>query len=571
MKAYLSHLLPPWMKHYPRIWLSGDISAGIIVTLLLVPQALAYAMVAGLPPQTGLYASLAPLLIYALLGRSHAQSVGPMAVTSLLVAATLVRLAPQGGADYAVLAVWLALLSGLMLLLLGLLRLGLVADFLSQPVLSGFVSASALMIVLSQLGPLLGSQGGGSTLPALLSGLWAQRQAFSLAALLLGGGALLWLLWSRHALAAVLQKLGLGASAALLLVRAAPVLALLAGMLVAAGDDMAGRLHLVGEVPAGLPPLGLAWLPWSRLPDLVLPAFFIALVNMVQSLSVAQMLAQPRGERIEPNRELIALGACNIGAALSGGFPVTGGLTRSVVNADAGAQTQLSSVISAVLMLAIVLFATRALYYLPLTVLSATIVASVLALIDFSLLRRAWACNRVDALAFMATFASVLLIGVDSGIIVGLLISLGGWLAKSGQPHIAQIGRLPGSEHFRNVRNFSVETLPGVSFLRVDESLYFGNARNVEAVLLAMPPANSRHVVLVMSGVNRIDMSALLMLESLDAALAARGMALSLCEIKQPVFAVMDKAGLAQRFAGRIFISAAQAWQAWTPQRDYQI
>lgn len=259
MSAYLSRLLPPWLARYQRVWLGGDISAGVVVTLLLVPQALAYAMVAGLPPQTGLYASLAPLLIYALLGRSHAQSVGPMAVTSLLVAATLVKLAPQGGTAYAVLAVWLALLSGLMLLALGLLRLGRVADFLSQPVLAGFVSASALMIVLSQLGPLLGAKGGGSTLPALLSGLWAQRQTFNAAALLLGGGALLWLLWAKRALAGVLQKLGLGAGAARLLVRAAPVLALLAGMLVAAGDDMAGRLRLVGEVPAGLPPLGLIW------------------------------------------------------------------------------------------------------------------------------------------------------------------------------------------------------------------------------------------------------------------------------------------------------------------------
>ncbi|MCP9760807.1 SulP family inorganic anion transporter [Aquitalea sp. S1-19] len=569
--SFLARFLPPWLCHYQRNWLSGDISAGVVVTLLLVPQALAYAMVAGLPPQTGLYASLAPLLIYALLGRSHAQSVGPMAVTSLLVAATLSKLAPQGGAEYAVLAVWLALLSGLMLLSLGLLRLGLVADFLSQPVLAGFISASALMIVLSQLGPLLGSKGGGATLPALLANLWAQRLSFHLGALLLGGSALLWLVWSRRTLAAVLRCVGLAPGASQLVVRAAPVLALLAGMLAAANWGAASGLRLVGEVPAGLPPLGLAWLPWSRLPDLVLPAFFIALVNMVQSLSVAQILALPRRESIEPDRELIALGACNIGAALSGGFPVTGGLTRSVVNADAGAQTQLSSLISALLMTLIVLFATQALFFLPLAVLSATIVASVLAMIDFSLLRRAWACNRADALAFIATFAAVLLLGVDSGIMIGLLISLGSWIAKSGQPHIAELGRLSGSEHFRNVRHFSVETLPGTAFLRVDESLYFGNARHVEAALLAMTAPDIQRVVLVMSGVNRIDLSALLMLERLDEALAARGVVLWLSDIKRPVSMVMDKAALSPRFAGRIFLSASQAWQSLSPQRDYQI
>ncbi|TIC81181.1 SulP family inorganic anion transporter [Crenobacter intestini] len=563
--------LPPWLAGYRREFLAGDLVAGVVVTLLLVPQALAYALVAGLPAEVGLYASLAPLVIYALAGRSHAQSVGPMAVTSLLVASTLARLAPAGSAEYLLFAIWLALLSGLMLVLLGAFRLGLVADFLSQPVLAGFVSASALMIVLSQLAPLAGVAGGGATLPAQLSRLAAALQGgVSAPALWLGGAALAWLLWARASLAATLARAGVPVFWATLAERAAPVAALAGGVLAVRGFDLAGHVALVGVIPAGLPAPSLVLPAFAELSQLVLPAFFIALVNTVQSLSVAQLLAARRGERLDPDRELLALGLCNLGAGLSGGFPVTGGLTRSIVNADAGANTQLSSLFSALLMLAIVLFATGALAELPLAVLAATIVASVWKMVDFSLFARAWRSRRADAAAFGATFAAVLLLGVDSGIVVGLLVSLGAWIAGSGKPHIAEVGRIAGSEHFRNVARFAVERLPGVRFVRVDESLYFGNARNVDTALRALA-ADARVLVLIMSGVNRVDLSALMMLEALDDALAARGIALWLSDVKGPVAGVLGRAGSDARFAGRTCLSANDAWTRLSLGADYQI
>lgn len=563
--------LPAWLRGYRRAYLPGDLGAGLVVTLLLAPQGLAYALVAGLPAQAGLYASIAPLLIYALAGRSHAQSVGPMAMTSLLVAATLSRLAEPGSGDYLALAIGLALLSGAMLAALGLLRLGFVADLLSEPVLAAFTSASALLIVLSQLGPLLGVQAGGASLPQLLAGLWRAAEGFNSAALLLGAPALALLLLARWLGEPLLRRCGLSAPARQLWLRLAPLLAVLLGMGLVAGLDLRSALPVVGEIPPGLPAPtwpGLSLEQWSQL---ALPAFFIALINYVQSLAVAQALAQRRGDEVDPDRELLALGLCNIGAGLSGGFPVTGGLTRSMVNAEAGAQTQLASVIAALGLMLLAGFAAAALALLPLSVLAAMIIASVSAMIRFDSLRLAWRVDRADAAAFALTFVLVLWLGVDSGIVAGVLMSLAAMLWRSSRPHIAELGRLPGSHHFRNRLRFAVERLPGALFLRVDESLFFGNARQVrgETLRRLAAQAGSTRLVLIMSAVNRVDTSALLMLARLDAELAARGVTLHLAEIKGPVAQRMEGGGLLAGFNGRVHLSAQAAWEALTaPRRD---
>jgi len=559
----VSRWLPAWLAGYRRDWLGGDVSAALVVTLLLIPQGLAYALLAGLPAQAGLYASVVPLFLYALVGKSHAQSVGPMAVTSLLTAATLARLSPAGPAETLALAAWLALLSGAMLVLLGALRFGFLVDFLSTPVLAGFTSASALLIVLSQLVPLAGGHGGGSTLTTLLPALWRAFASARPVALAFGLATLAWLWLARRHLAAALGRCGVSAKLARLAARAAPVCAVLGAMLAVPALHLTHELPLVGAVPAGLP------LPhWpaleARLPELVLPAFFIALVNYVQSLSVVQWLAAQRGEPVDPDRELLALGLCNVGAGLFAGLPVTGGLSRSVVNAEAGAQTQLASLITAGLMLVVMVWGSAALAWLPLSVLAATIVIAVGGMVDFAALRRAWRVDRADAAGFIATFVAVLLLGVDTGIVAGVLLSLGSWLARAGRPHIAELGRLPGSEHFRNVRRFSVETLPQVVVVRVDESLFFANARRVEGALwdrLAERP-HARRLVLVMSAVNRVDATALAMLERLDTALAAHGVELSLAEVKGPVLAVLERGGLAARFAGRLHLTTLQAWRS---------
>lgn len=565
--------LPRWLRHYRRADLPGDVSAGVIVTLLLVPQGLAYALVAGLPPEAGLYASLLPLLLYAFSGGSHAQSVGPMAVTSLLVAATLSRLAAAGSDDYLLAAIWLALLSGAMLFLFGLLRLGFLADALSQPVLAGFTAASALLIVLSQLAPLAGFRAGGASLPDIAQAFLAHVAALNPLALLLGLIALLVLVLARRYLASLLHALGLASGVARTLSRTAPMLVVLGGLLAVTLAGWQAQLPVVGVVPGGLPALRLAALPSLGLAPLVMPSFFIALINYVQSLSVAQMLAAPRRESIDPDRELLALGLCNLGAGLSGGFPVTGGLTRSVVNADAGANTQLASLITAALMVLLLSTATALLANLPLAVLAATIIASVAVMIDFSALRAAWRTERADAVAFAVTFLLVLALGVDAGIVAGVVISLSVWLMRSSRPHIAVLGRVPGTEHFRNVLRYHTEPLPGVLLLRVDESLFFGNARHVGNAIqqLAAASPDSHSLLLVMSAVNRLDMTALAMLERLDDGLAERGIRLHLAEVKGPVLDVCKRAGLAARFDGRLHLSTHIAIQQLCPGSDYQI
>ena len=565
--------LPRWLRHYRRADLPGDVSAGVIVTLLLVPQGLAYALVAGLPPEAGLYASLLPLLLYAFSGGSHAQSVGPMAVTSLLVAATLSRLAAAGSDDYLLAAIWLALLSGAMLFLFGLLRLGFLADALSQPVLAGFTAASALLIVLSQLAPLAGFRAGGASLPDIAQAFLAHVAALNPLALLLGLTALLLLVLARRYLASLLHALGLASGVARTLSRTAPMLVVLGGLLAVTLAGWQAQLPVVGVVPGGLPALRLAALPSLGLAPLVMPSFFIALINYVQSLSVAQMLAAPRRETIDPDRELLALGLCNLGAGLSGGFPVTGGLTRSVVNADAGANTQLASLITAALMVLLLSTATALLAKLPLAVLAASIIASVAVMIDFRTLRAAWRTERADAVAFAVTFLLVLALGVDAGIVAGVVISLSVWLMRSSRPHIAVLGRVPGTEHFRNVLRYHTEPLPGVLLLRVDESLFFGNARHVGNAIqqLAAASPDSHSLLLVMSAVNRLDMTALAMLERLDDGLAERGIRLHLAEVKGPVLDVCKRAGLAARFDGRLHLSTHIAIQQLCPGSDYQI
>lgn len=567
--AALSGLLPGWLRGYRRQWLAGDLTAGVVVTLLLIPQSLAYALLAGLPAQAGLYASIVPLLVYACVGRGYAQSVGPMALTSLLTAATLSRFAEAGSSDYLALALWLAILSGLILLIMGMARLGFIADLLSEPVLAAFTTATALLIVLSQLGPLSGLHLPGNALPHYLLALWEQAAAWQASSLWLGLAVLGLLLVSRRWGAAALQRLGIAAPVASVLLRAIPVLAMLAGTLL----PPAWQVPVVGPIPSGFPSPVLPLIPLSQLADLAMPAFFIALINYVQGLSVAQLLAARRQESVDPDRELLALGLCNIAAGLAGGFPVTGGLSRSVVNADAGANSPLASLVTAAAMLLLIFLATAPLALLPLPILAATIIASLLSMLNLASLRRAWLAERADAVAWLLTFCLVLLLGVDSGIMAGVLVSLATLLWRSSRPHIAVLGRVPGTHHFRNCLRHAVERLPGVLLLRVDESLYFGNARQVRQALLSRvrQEGGVRQVVLVMSAVNRVDTTALSMLEGLDQALQQAGVELHLAEVKGPVADILLRAGLADCFAGRVHLSTQAAWEHLAGPVDYQI
>ncbi|MCP5266336.1 MAG: sulfate permease [Burkholderiaceae bacterium] len=551
-----------WGRRYDRDLMASDLVAAVIVTIMLIPQSLAYALLAGLPAEVGIYASIAPLVVYALLGTSMSLAVGPVAVASLMTAAAAGEVAVAGSAPYVEAALVLALLSGLMLLLMGVLRLGFLATFLSHPVVSGFISASAIIIAAAQLKHILGIDAHGHDLVSLAGSLAQGLSQSHLPTLAIGAGTTVFLFWVRSRLKPMLLRIGLGARMADLLTRAGPVAAIAASTLAVWALDLdASGVRVVGEVPGGIPPLTLpSWNPalWA---SLAAPAFLIGVVGFVESVSVGQTLAARRRQRVDPDQELVALGASNVAAGLTGGFPVTGGFSRSVVNFDAGARTPAAGAYTAVGLLCASLFLTPALYYLPKATLAGTIVVAVLSLVDLSALRRTWAYAKADFAAIAATLIGTLLFGVEVGLVLGVGVSLALYLFRTSRPHIAEVGRVPGTEHFRNVDRHPVEVDPRLLGLRVDESLYFANARFLEDRINAIVPGRDalRHVILLCSAINEIDASALESLDAIVMRLREAGITLHLSEVKGPVMDRLRRTDFLDRFGGRVFLSHFQA------------
>ena len=566
----LAAVLPilDWAPRYTRTDAVNDLFAAIIVTIMLVPQSLAYAMLAGLPPVVGLYASILPLVAYALFGTSRTLAVGPVAVVSLMTAAAVAPIAAAGSAAYVTAAVTLAFLSGLVLLAMAVLRLGFLANFLSHPVISGFITASGILIAASQLKHILGIRAEGDTLPHIVAALAQGIGGANLPTLVIGVAATGFLFWARRSLKALLRRAGLGPRMADLLAKAGPLAAIIASIaaVVLLGLDQAD-VRIVGEIPAGLPPFALPSFDPALWMELLPAAVLISLVGFVESVSVAQTLAAKRRQRIVANQELVGLGTANIASAISGGYPVTGGFARSVVNFDAGAATPLAGAATAIGILGATLFLTPLFRYLPQAVLAATIIVAVLSLVDLAAIRRTFAYSKADFAAMAATIALVLLVGVEAGIVAGVALSLLLFLWRTSTPHIAIVGQVPGSEHFRNVERHAVQTDPALLSLRVDESLYFANARFLEDRILAEVAARPalRHVVLMCSAVNMIDASALESLETIADRLHSAGIGFHLSEVKGPVMDGLRQSDFFTHFKGRVFLSQYDAVQALVP------
>ena len=556
--------LPEWLKTYQSQFIAGDITAGLIVTVMLIPQSLAYAMLAGLPPEIGLYASLLPMVAYALFGSSMTLAVGPVAVSSLMTASALIPLASQGSAEYVSLSILLALLSGVMLLAAGFLRLGFLAWFLSHPVISGFISGSAILIAIGQLKYLLGLQFSSSGVVSALNNLGQHLHETNTTTAFLGLSAVVFLLFARNYLGPLLKQIGISAKSSDLITKLAPMAVVIVSTALVAiyGLDQTDKVSIVGRVPGGLPSIGLPSIQWEQIHTLWLPALLISLVGFVESVSVGQSLALKRGQRIDPNRELVGIGAANIASALSGGLPVTGGFARSVVNFSAGAQTPAAGIVSAVLMAIVIAGLTDWFYYLPQAVLSATIIVAVIGLIDTHTLKEAWHYDKADAIALLLTFTGVIVFGVEEGIVIGVAMSLAVLVWRSSHPHMALVGRVPGTEHFRNVERHQVEIFPGLIALRIDESIYFANsqliAEKIESLLSEHPATNC--VLLILSAVNQLDTTALGMLTELEKTLAARNITLQFAEIKGPVQDRLQQTELGERMQNKIFLSTHQAF-----------
>ncbi|WP_151670017.1 SulP family inorganic anion transporter [Nitrincola schmidtii] len=553
-----------WLPLYGRETLISDLLAAVIVTIMLIPQSLAYAMLAGLPPEVGLYASIAPLFLYAIFGTSRTLAVGPVAVIALMTAAAAGNLAIQGSPEYVTLVIVLTFMSGIMLTIMGLVKLGFLANFLSHPVISGFITASGLIIAASQARHLLGLDAEGVNFISVMYGLIGRLNETHLITLAIGLGTLAFLyanrFWGRH----LLTWIGFNPHTADMLSKAAPVLAVALTTFVTWFWQLDQQgVKVVGEIPTGLPPLSLPPLIPQLWSDLFLAAVLISIVGFVESVSVGQTLAAKRRQRIDPNQELIGLGAANLGSAFSSGMPVSGGFSRSIVNFDAGAATPAAGAYSAVGILVATLFLTPLIAYLPVATLAATIIVAVLSLIDLKAVHETFVYSKSDFAAMLATILITLTQGVELGIMVGVGLSLLLYLYRTSRPHYAVIGRLPNTEHFRNIERYDVEVDDRIALLRIDESLYFANSRYLEDVVMDIvinqPKLN--HLVLTCQAVNLIDSSALDSLRTINRRLKDSGVQMHLAEVKGPVMDRLKKTDFLDEMSGVVYMSTYDAWK----------
>ena len=557
-----------WLRTYNKGTLTSDMVAALIVTIMLIPQSLAYALLAGLPAEVGLYASILPLVAYAIFGTSRTLAVGPVAVVSLMTAAAVGNLALQGTAEYLTAAIALAFISGLILILMGVLRLGMLANFLSHPVISGFITASGIIIAASQLKHIFGVDASGHNLLELVISIAEHADQLHWPTLIIGVSATAFLFWVRKNLKPLLIKSGMSQGIADILAKAGPVAAVAATTLVTFAFSLdKGGVRVVGEVPTGLPGFALPSFDMDLWQQLFISALLISIVGFVESVSVAQTLAAKRRQRIDPSQELIGLGTSNVASAVSGGFPVTGGFSRSVVNFDAGAETPAAGAFTAVGIALAAIFLTPLLYFLPKATLAATIIVAVLSLVDLGALKRTWKYSRPDFVAMAATIILTLVSGVEAGIIAGVSLSILLYLHRTSMPHSAVVGRVPGTQHFRNVERHEVETCLDVMSLRIDESLYFANARYLEDRVYDLVSRNDcvKDFILMCPAINLIDASALESLEAINLRLKDSGVRFHLSEVKGPVMDRLKRSHFLDELTGQVFLSQNDAWEALKP------
>ena len=569
----LARYLPilEWGRGYGGVTLTNDLVAAAIVTIMLIPQSLAYAMLAGLPPEIGLYASILPIIAYALFGTSRALAVGPVAVISLMTLTAASAVAPPGSPDFIAAALILALLSGLILIVMGVLRLGFLANLLSHPVVSGFITASGIIIATSQLKSVLGIKASGEAMPELVTTLIENAKDTNLYTLAIGAIATGFLFWVRKGLKPLLVRFGLAARPADLVAKAGPIVAVALSILAVIAFDLEAKgVKVVGSIPQSLPPFTVPLFDAELWQRLAIPALLLSIIGFVESVSVAQTLAAKKRQRIVPDQELIGLGAANVAAAFSGGYPVTGGFARSVVNFDAGAETPAAGAFTAVGILLAALFLTPLLAALPIATLAGTIIVAVLSLVDFKTPRAIWRYSKPDFAAMAATIAVTLLIGVEPGVIAGVGLSLALFLWRASRPHAAIVGRVPETEHFRNIKRHKVFTDPRILTIRIDESLTYLNARWLEEFVLEQVAEQSelRHLILMCSAINGVDASALESIEAINHRLADSGVKLHLSEVKGPVMDALQKSHLLHDLTGKVWLSQNEAFQSLIQSSD---
>ncbi|WP_151838001.1 MULTISPECIES: SulP family inorganic anion transporter [unclassified Acinetobacter] len=555
----LSKLFPArkWLSSYRFSSFKSDLIAAAIVLAMLVPQGMAYAMLAGLPPAMGIYASILPMIVYAFTGSSTTLSIGPVAIISMMVFAALDPLFSAGSTAYIEAAYLLALLVGVISLVLGLLRFGFLIQLISHPVIQSFIIASALLIALGQLKFLLNIPLQAGNIPEFIVSLSQNIDQITLMGVSFGLLSVLLLF--------ILPKL----IASDFLNKILPLVIVLVSIAVITFMGNAQyNIQTVGLIPAGLPNFHFPTWNTQLVLQLLPSAFMIAMISFVESLAIAQATALQKRDDLDSNQELIALGFANIAAGINSGFAVSGSLSRTVVNADAGAKTPMSGIISSLLMIAVSLYFTSFFENLPLAVLAATIFVSIWKLIRLTPFIETWKYSKADGIAMWVTFFGVTCLDISTGLIIGVVLTFVLLLWRISRPHIAVIGLIEGTQHFRNISNYNVITTKAIVSFRVDENLSFLNAHVLKGYVITEVSQNPllQHVVINCSSISNIDLSALEMLEDLNRELDQLNIQMHLSEVKSPVMDRLSKSRLKNDLTGQIFLSHYQAIQTLSPE-----
>lgn len=565
MPSIATRLIPAWLRQYQLSALPTDIIAGLVVGVLVIPQSLGYAVLAGLPPVYGLYAAIVPVLVYAWIGSSNVQAVGPVAITAIMTASSLHPYANEGTQQYILMASLLSLMVGTMLWLAGRLKLGWIMQFISRGVSAGFISGAAVLIFVSQLKYLTGIPIAGNGLIGYLSSMQMYARQLHPLTLVIGVIAFTLLFANRYASKWVWRS-WLSASYAKWAERLFPLILL--AIAIVLSMSLRWTTHgvaTIGTIPQGLPTFTLPYVPdFHEALNLLPSAGLMALIIFVSSSSVASNYARLRGETFDANRELTGLGLANMAGGFFQSFTVAGGFSRTAMNADSGAKTPVASLVTILVMIAALIAFGNLLAPLPYALLGATIMASIVGLIDMATLKSAWQRDRLDAASFLAAFIGVLIFGLNTGLVIGLMVSFASLIWQSSKPHVAVVGQLAGTGHFRNINRHDVVTFSNLLMLRIDESLFFGNSESVHRrVIQATQQYPEAHeIILIMSAVNHIDLTGQEMLISLNQELLNQKKYLSFSFIKGPVMDIIEHTPVITHLSGQVYLSTMDAVNA---------
>ncbi|WGV13310.1 SulP family inorganic anion transporter [Psychrobacter maritimus] len=565
MPSIAARLIPAWLRQYQLSALPTDVIAGLVVGVLVIPQSLGYAVLAGLPPVYGLYAAIVPVLVYAWIGSSNVQAVGPVAITAIMTASSLHPYANEGTQQYILMASLLSLMVGTMLWLAGRLKLGWIMQFISRGVSAGFISGAAVLIFVSQLKYLTGIPIAGNGLIGYLSSMQMYARQLHPLTLVIGVIAFTLLFANRYASKWVWRS-WLSASYAKWAERLFPLILLALAIVLSMSLHWTTHgVATIGTIPQGLPTFTLPYVPdFHEALNLLPSAGLMALIIFVSSSSVASNYARLRGETFDANRELTGLGLANMAGGFFQSFTVAGGFSRTAMNADSGAKTPVASLVTILIMIAALIAFGNLLAPLPYALLGATIMASIVGLIDMATLKSAWQRDRLDAASFLAAFIGVLIFGLNTGLVIGLMVSFASLIWQSSKPHVAVVGQLAGTGHFRNINRHDVVTFSNLLMLRIDESLFFGNSESVHRrVIQATRQYPEAHeIILIMSAVNHIDLTGQEMLISLNQELLNQKKHLSFSFIKGPVMDIIENTPVITHLSGQVYLSTMDAVNA---------